>query len=237
MPTPTHDKLHLGCGLVTPPDWLNVDGSWNARLNKIPGARPLLGALGILGKRERGTAWSTSVYSANLNKRLPWSDASFTAVYCSHTLEHMYLTKGQELLRECRRVLKPGGVARFVVPDLKTIVQEYLGGPRLDHCFPESPPDAPAADRMNDRLLYHERFPLKGSILWRMYSAAFGFHWHKWMYDAESLIYHMRQAGFEDVREHPVFDSRIPKIEGIERRERVADGGGIAVEGVRAREH
>jgi len=234
MPTDMPDKLHLGCGLVTPPGWLNVDGSWNARLNKIPGARALLGALGVLGKRERAAPWSPSVYCANLNKPLPWPDATFSAVYCSHTLEHMYLTKGQELLLECRRVLKPGGVARFVVPDLKAIVQEYLGGPRLDHCFPPSPEDAPPADRMCDRMLFHERFPLKGSILWRMYSAAFGFHWHKWMYDAESLAFHMRGAGFADVLAHPVFDSRIAGIEGIERRERVADGAGIAVEGVRS---
>ncbi|HVZ93244.1 MAG TPA: methyltransferase domain-containing protein [Phycisphaerales bacterium] len=233
MPHETPSQLHLGCGLVTPKGWLNVDGSMNARLTKIPLVRPLLIATGIMGKREADTHWSREVFVTNLNKPLPFPDASFTAVYCSHTLEHMYLEKADALLRECFRVLKPRGVARFVVPDLRAIVNEYNGGPSLAHCFPFSPPDAPAADRMCDRMLFHERFPLKGSFIWRLYSATTSFHWHKWMYDAESLAWHFTRAGFTDARQRNTFDSAIPGIRDIERADRIDNNAGIAVEGVK----
>lgn len=35
-------KLNLGCGLVAPDGWVNIDSSYNARLAKYPKARKLL---------------------------------------------------------------------------------------------------------------------------------------------------------------------------------------------------
>jgi SAM-dependent methyltransferase len=47
-------------------------------------------------------------------------------VYHSHVLEHFSQEDGELLIRECYRVLKPGGVLRVVVPDLEQIAINYL---------------------------------------------------------------------------------------------------------------
>ena len=47
-------------------------------------------------------------------------------VYSSHVLEHFSLQEAAFLMREARRVLKPGGVIRIVVPDLEETAREYL---------------------------------------------------------------------------------------------------------------
>lgn len=44
---------------------------------------------------------------------------SFDAVYCAHTLEHAAPHEVGQALAEFRRVLKPGGVALIIVPNLE----------------------------------------------------------------------------------------------------------------------
>jgi SAM-dependent methyltransferase len=45
---------------------------------------------------------------------LPFPDASYDVIFCSHVLEH--ITDDRKAMRECRRVLKPGGYAVIMVP-------------------------------------------------------------------------------------------------------------------------
>ena len=45
----------------------------------------------------------------------------FDAVYCSHALEHLYPHQVGDALREFHRVLRPGGVAVVLVPDLQDV--------------------------------------------------------------------------------------------------------------------
>lgn len=47
-------------------------------------------------------------------------------VYHSHLLEHLDQEEGENLTKECLRVLKPGGILRISVPDLERICQDYL---------------------------------------------------------------------------------------------------------------
>ena len=66
------------------------------------------------------------VLAHNLLDGVPFADASFDVVYHSHVLEHMTKRDGEAFLRECFRVLKPGGVLRVAVPDLEQIARNYL---------------------------------------------------------------------------------------------------------------
>ena len=50
------------------------------------------------------------------------------------------------------------------------------------------------------------------------------------MYDAVSLTAHLGQAGFIDLSEMPSHQSRIDKIEEIEKPEQIIDGAGICIE-------
>jgi SAM-dependent methyltransferase len=90
--------LNLGCGVRRHPDWINVDA--HARVD------------GIL--------------EHDLRRPLPFPDNTFKVVYHSHTLEHFDAEQGRRLMRECHRVLAPGGVVRVVVPDLEQIARDYL---------------------------------------------------------------------------------------------------------------
>ncbi len=225
-------KLHLGCGLTTPEGWLNVDGSWNARLAKWPLLRSLLAAVRLVPRRQADIAWSRNVFFHDLRRPLPWADGTFQVVYSSHVLEHLHHADLVPLLRECRRVLEPGGVARMLVPDLRAIILEYMGQTRVPWDGPP-PPSPTAADRVNTLMLLRSVERPRGGLMYRVYSAFADLHSHKWMYDGESLAHHMRAAGFIDVAERPLHDSRIPGVEAVESPTRVLDGRGVCVEGVK----
>jgi predicted SAM-dependent methyltransferase len=90
--------LNVGCGKKFHPTWTNVDMASN----------------------------SPHVEAHNLLNGFPYPDARFDVVYHSQVLEHIPKDKAAGFLRECRRVLRPGGVLRVVVPDLENIAREYL---------------------------------------------------------------------------------------------------------------
>ena len=91
-------RLNLGCGSRVHSAWTNVDVYVSA-----PG-----------------------VIACDLQKGIPFPDASFDVVYHSHVLEHLSAATAPEMIRECYRVLRPGGILRVVVPDLELIARLYL---------------------------------------------------------------------------------------------------------------
>ena len=97
IPEPIH-YLNLGCGGHFHPDWVNVD---------FKSAHSL-------------------VITHDLNQGIPFADTLFDAVYHSHLLEHFPKNQAPRFIKECWRVLKPGGILRVVVPDLEQIVHCYL---------------------------------------------------------------------------------------------------------------
>lgn len=95
------------------PIWLNL-GS---------GARPHPGFINIEGgpfrKQDR---W------LDLRNKLPFRDGSVDAIYASHVLEHFFSRELRKLLDECRRVLRPGGGVRILVPSLTQGLVAYERG-------------------------------------------------------------------------------------------------------------
>ena len=90
--------LNIGCGDRFHKDWTNID--------KI--------------------AYSKDVIGYDIKKGIPFPDSYFDVVYHSNLLEHFSKTGGLFLLKECFRVLIPGGIIRVAVPDLEEIVRLYL---------------------------------------------------------------------------------------------------------------
>ena len=93
-------RINLGCGsvFVESPEWINLDF----------------------------TASSPAVRQANLLGRLPLESDTAQLVYASHFLEHIPRSDIHAFLRECLRVLRPGGVLRLVLPDLEEMARTYL---------------------------------------------------------------------------------------------------------------
>jgi predicted SAM-dependent methyltransferase len=223
-------KLHLGCGLNTPEGWLNLDGSWNAWLAKYPSIRRLLKVLGIINPNLLDIPWSPNIFIHDVRKPLPFPNNSFTAIYASHLLEHLYLEEAKTLLKECYRTLEPKGLLRMVVPDLRAMIQEYLDNSDKSS---GSIGILNKADRLNHRLYYRFPQPTPGSFIYKIYTALTDFQLHKWSYDAESLTSYFMMAGFIDVQEMQLFQSRIEGIKEIEDPQMILDGFGICIEGLK----
>src|SRR5260221_12990665 len=56
------------------------------------------------------------------------ADASFDAIWCSHSLEHLYQHEVAAALKAFRRILAPGGFALITCPDLEAIAALIAGG-------------------------------------------------------------------------------------------------------------
>lgn len=89
--------LNIGCGSTYHPDWTNLD---------------IAGGEGVI---------QHNVYAG-----LSFEDESFDAVYSSDLLEHLYRRFVPIFLRDCWRVLRPGGLIRIAAPDLEAAARSYL---------------------------------------------------------------------------------------------------------------
>jgi SAM-dependent methyltransferase len=90
--------LNVGCGGAYHREWVNIDL----------------------------VAHSPEVIAHDLSQGLPFAEAAFDVCYSSHVLEHLRKEEADFFLREQKRVLKPGGLLRVVVPDLEAICRNYL---------------------------------------------------------------------------------------------------------------
>jgi len=225
-------RLHLGCGLNTPEGWTHVDGSWNAWLAKYPILRKVLKAFYLLPVDLKDISWNPDILIHDVRKPLPFQDNTFNSIYASHLLEHLYLEEAKLLLKECFRVLLPAGVLRMVVPDLRSIITEYIGDKPLGNLSNDIE-TINRADGLNKRLLFRSPEPRSGNLFYGIYMSLKDFHSHKWMYDADSLIVYFKEAGFVNVREMQFLESQIEGIEKIEKGESVLNGEGICVEGLK----
>jgi SAM-dependent methyltransferase len=207
--------LNLGCGPdVQQTGWIDIDGSWNLRVQTSWWGRLFTGYIA----RRSGFRWPTHVKWMDITEGLPFPNGMVDAVYASHVLEHLYRDDAVRLLSECKRVLKPNGVIRLVLPDLKSMVVDYLA---------DDPTDA--AIRLNHALLMREPQAPVGFIRKLKRSWA-DHHSHKFMYDAPLLIRDLKEAGFREPVERGYLESLIPAIGEVERSGRVLNGAGFIVE-------
>lgn len=99
LPENTDGKIliHLGCGDIASPEFINVD------------ARP--------GRRVH--------YVCDVTNLSIFDDSYADLVYACHVLEHICHNALRKTLWEWRRILKPGGILRLSVPDLDKILHIY----------------------------------------------------------------------------------------------------------------
>ena len=154
------------------------------------------------------------------NFRLKATDS--LAVYSSHTLEHLYHSDALSLLKECLRVLKPGGVCRMVVPDCKTVSGRYLHARQAG--------DRAAGTRFMEEMLVHDKQRRVGLL--GTFQRVRAFDRHKWMYDADTLK-DFEEAGFGEVTNPAALTGRMCGLAEVEDRERIENGAGVVAEGIK----
>jgi predicted SAM-dependent methyltransferase len=135
---------------------------------------------------------------------LPVADGTADLVYCSHTLEHLSLGDCRIALRKTYQMLKPGGVFRAVLPDIKAICQEYLNAAN-------NSPDA-AHVFMRNTHMGVETTPR--GLQW--IRARFSRDAHLWMWDYSSMSAALVEAGFVSVRRAKFGDSAFSDFGAVE---------------------
>jgi predicted SAM-dependent methyltransferase len=149
--------LHIGCGPNRKPGWINIDLDLGADI------------------------------CLDLRETLPFSDNSVKMVYSEHFFEHLDLEEGTRFLRECLRVLVPGGRLSLGVPNARLCIEDYASGDR-DKWL-----------EVRDR--YHPNW-----CTTPMHSANYFFRQngeHRYAYDEETLIGLVSECGFSNVHERP----------------------------------
>lgn len=177
-------RLHIGCGTHTLPGWLNADQEPRAR----------------------------NVLSLDATRPFPLPTGRFHAVFSEHMIEHVPHAGGAAMLRECWRVLKPGGRVRITTPDLAFVLDLYNPLPtalQQDYLrwsaavFARGAPVADPAFVINN------------------FVRAWG---HQFIYDERTLRRSMAAAGFVGIERRPLSESGEPLLCHLENLERMPQG-------------
>lgn len=168
-------KLQIGCGPYPLEGWLNTDLLTNYR--------------------------KESPFFLDAGKPFPIPDASFDYVYSEHLFEHLTFLQANNMLKECYRILKPGGIIRIATPNLKFLVDLY------DH--PEK--------SINKAYLEHDAersgMPFGPAYTISRFHTSWG---HQIIYDPETLTHFLESVGFSNVRPCEVSLSDHEDLCGVE---------------------
>jgi predicted SAM-dependent methyltransferase len=168
-------KIQVGTGPYTLPGWLNTD------------LEPYMPGVIFLDATEP----------------LPFMSRSVDIIYSEHMIEHIDYPSGAKFLRECFRVMKPGGQLRIATPNLRSVLRLYTD---------PSDPDVPAylnSTWYNDLPAAESR---RCAVL-NCFVRAWG---HQFIYDAETLRISIESAGFANVRQCEVGESEHVSLRQLE---------------------
>jgi len=216
--------LNLGCGSKTSEKCVNIDRS----IHLIIANNPVLRAVATRAlSKERVNHINhlrTNIRMHDLRKGIPYSDDSVDAVYHSHVFEHIdrdieddTSDPARMFVAECRRVLKPGGILRIVVPDLEGRCRRYLAA--VDKAR-RGEGNSKEVTRIVDEILGQAvRKEASGTrrqrpLLRRIENVVLGDarrrgETHQWEYDAVCLGALLQDAGFSDISQVAYNTSRI----------------------------
>lgn len=153
---PAGAKLNLGCGRLVVPGWINLDE----------------------------IAHDRSVLVHDLRNPLPFGDAEIEHIHCEHTLEHVHFDEAKQLLLECRRVLRPSGTLRIIVPDAERYMRAYCAGDREFFASVANLGGAESALETPNAII-NQMFRMGGS--------------HRYAWDFATLELELQRAGFSNI--------------------------------------
>lgn len=131
-----------------------------------------------------------------------FGEGYFDLYSSTHALEHLDYPHGAiAFLESARKVLKPGGVARILVPDLEIVAKAYASGSDLKFIY-----------GTEGQWYYHK--PESRAERFHFFMTAWS---HRIVYDFDLLRDLMLDAGFSVVEKMAINQSRVPELSGRDR--------------------
>lgn len=175
-------KLHIGCGDNHLGNWLNTELCPRGDEIFLDATRPF-----------------------------PFADDTFALIYSEHMIEHIPYADAAAMVRECRRVIKPGGTIRLVTPDL-AFLRALLDGT----------PD-PRRAAYFEFYRRHNRMPepFSATHLVNHFVRAWG---HQFIYDHDTLSELLSNAGFQEIAPRALSESPVSELNGLAKTDRMPQG-------------
>ena len=180
-------RINVGCGQTPTKGYRNFDNSLSLRLSRFPFLPELLLKIGLLEHSQLQFvqfARRHSIEHGDATKGLPIPGATVEVIYSSHMLEHLDQKEARLFLAEAKRVLRPGGIIRLSVPDIRKQVRQYIESNDADAFIAGTYLTQPRPRTLAQRL----------RILF------VGTRHHQWMYDGLSLARLLLDHGFCEPR-------------------------------------
>jgi hypothetical protein len=186
---PAASVVNFGCGPFAAPGYINIDGSATVLLAKLPLPASWIYPKGSFVRvvRQAGIRYGRA-------RRIEFPLATLDAFYSSHALEHIPQRDCANLMARVHGWLRPGGVVRVVLPDLRRLAEAYAGG-------------AIDADAFVRRTYLATE---SNSLLSRLFGV------HHWMYDSVSFSGLLQKVGFREVTETQFGVSRMPELSRLD---------------------
>jgi predicted SAM-dependent methyltransferase len=136
----------------------------------------------------------------------PLPDGSFQYVFSEHVIEHLTYEQALAMLKECHRVLAPGGKLRIATPNLIRFLDLF-----------QAAKTGEAREYIRRKLEWHELplTPEPETYILNVEMRAWG---HQFVYTPGMLRASLEAAGFRDVREFGPGVSDDPELAGVEAR-------------------
>jgi predicted SAM-dependent methyltransferase len=177
-------KLHVGCGKNVLDGWLNSD------------FRP---------KR-------ADIMHLDATRAFPLPGNAFDYVFSEHMIEHVPYAGGVNMLKECFRILKPGGTLRVSTPDLAFLIDLYR---------PNKSPEQQAYIEWAAQLFSSYAPVPSDTFVINNFVRDWG---HLFVYDEPTLADAMRRAGFSEVNKFQLNESNCDALRQLENENRMPQG-------------
>lgn len=138
---------------------------------------------------------------ADLSAALPFRDGVASHMHTEDFIDQLTLEQAGGFLRECHRILAPGGVLRVLTPDLERLVRHYLEDPE-------------GLVQLWNRAV---GIPLELGTPGEVLNTGMRFAGHTFIYDAETMAQLAKANGFE-ARRVAFNESEQPALQGVDLR-------------------
>lgn len=162
--------LNIGCGPNTLDHCINLDYEWHPRID---------------------ICW-------DVTRGIPLPDGAVSGIFSEHCFEHLPVESMGAVLRECYRVLVPGGHVRIVMPDGELYLTRYADLSR---------------GRPADALPYAENHAIddiRSPIV--TVNRIFRHHGHLFIHDFDFLRQLLQKTGFTSITKASFGEGRDPQL-------------------------